>query len=112
MKRGKRMNIKITKKEKLLSVSNSWIAADYWLIHGRIYNTDNTAFYRFKFVLTIDRACDLWDEETETERDYMETLQEMAWCFLDCLSGEFNENIIHGFIDECNETIRAFCKMS
>jgi len=105
------MEIKITKKEKLLEISNCWIANDYWLIHGRIYNDEHTAFYRFKFVQIIDRADDLWDSDAGKDRDYKEVLEELAWCFCDQIGDKFDTGKISSFIDACNDTIRNFWKI-
>lgn len=104
------MEIKITKREKLLSVRNEWVSNDYWLIHGRIYNDEKNAFYRFKFVLHIDPSFDLWDIETETDRDYKEAMEEMIFSFCDFIAADFfsNELARRRFVNMCNDTIMGW----
>ena len=100
------MEIKITKKQRLLSVRNEWVVGDYYLIHGRIINDDKTAFYRFKFVLHIDLACDLWDVENNIPYD--EALIDMIWSFCDSIGSEYNIVNISRFYRLCNETIEKW----
>ena len=104
------MTTEITRKEKLLSVRNSWQAADWWLVHGRLYNAERTAFYRFKFVLQVDLSVDLWDEEAEEEIPYKKALEEMAWAFCDYMWNVSydDKRKIKAFIDECNSTIERW----
>lgn len=99
--------VKITKKQRLLSVRNSWNCADYWLVHGRIYNDAGTAYYRFKFVLSVDLELDLWDCETETEIPYNTALEEMIFSFTDRAAGAFDNDAARvEFFQECNDSIR------
>ena len=102
------METKITKKQKLLSVNNSWSACDYWLINARVFSDDGAAFWRVKFILCIDRACDLWDPETGEDLDYKEVLENMAWSFLDIVSGPETPEKIAELINACNETIERW----
>ena len=97
------MEIKITKKQKLLSVRNEWVAGDYYLIHGRIINEDKTSFYRFKFVLHIDLACDLWDGENDIPYD--EALNDIIWSFCDQAGNDYDFVNIARFYRLCNKTI-------
>ena len=102
------MEIKITKKSKLLSVRNEWTAGDYWLVYGRAYNDEKTRYYPFKFVLHIDLACDLWDGEKDIP--YNDALDDMIFSFCDQLSGVSfcDQKRISAFYDECNETIKRW----
>lgn len=99
------MEIKITRKTKLLSIRNEWIASDYYLINGRAYNPEKTRYYPFKFVLYIDLACDLWDGENDVP--YNVALDDMIFAFCDVLSGVSfdDEKAIRAFYDDCNATI-------
>lgn len=98
------MITQITKKEKLLSVRNEWTAADYLLIHGRLYDNEKKYFYRFKFVLTIDLCCDLWDGENDIP--YTEAVNDMIFSFVDCAGDDINDkNKLKMFYNMCNETI-------
>lgn len=98
------MEIKITKRQKLLSVRNEWVAGDWYLVHGRVISDDRKYFYRFKFVLHIDLACDLWDGENDIPYD--EALNDMIWSFCDMAGDDFsNGKRIREFIRVCNDTI-------
>lgn len=100
------MDTVITKRQKLLSVRNEWVCGDYWLVHGRMYNEDRTYFRRFKFVLHIDLACDLWDAELEEDRNYDDVLEEMIWCFVEMAGDDYHDDSrLNEFYDRCNETI-------
>ena len=101
------MEIKVTKKERLLSVRNEWAAGDYYLIHGRFYDDSKTYFYRFKFVLHIDLACDLWDGENDIPYD--EALNDMIWAFLYSAGDDIeNKTRLQMFFDDCNATIEKW----
>ena len=103
------MEIKITKKSLLFSVSNSMYSADYWLINGRIYNDEKTRYYKFKFILFIDPVNDLYDTETETFLDYNEFLNDLIFSFCDEMGNDYNNiNKINSFIDKCNETLEKW----
>lgn len=97
--------IKITKKVKLLSASQP-VFVDYWLIHGRIYNSEKTRYYPFKFVLAMDLELDLWDPETESEIPYSDGLESLIDGFIcDAGDGFNNDKIRARFFEDCNETI-------
>lgn len=104
----KKMLIKITRRAKLLSIRNEWIAGDYYLINGRAYNPGKTRFYPFKFVLHIDLSCDLWDGERDIPYD--EALRDMIFAFCDTLSAASfdDEKAIRAFYDDCNATIEKW----
>ena len=48
------MKIEITKRQKLLEINNDMCHNYYYLVHGRFYNDDHTAYRKFKFVLWFD----------------------------------------------------------
>ena len=48
------MEIKITKRQKLLEINNDMCHNYYYLVHGRFYNDENTAYRKFKFVVWFD----------------------------------------------------------
>ena len=103
------MAIRITKKEKLLSVSNEWCANDYYLIHGRIESDKpEDGFYRFKFVMHIDLACDLWNEETGEDIPYKEALDELIWACIPEYDLFNNEKQRSAFYRFCNDTIETW----
>ena len=113
-------HIEITKKVCLNSWANSTCSGAYYLIHGRIYNEQKTAFYRFKFVLLLDFALDTWDAENERDIPVKDALDDMAWAFIPDAVDLFEDDARRiAFIRECNVTIdkynernrrgRAFC---
>ena len=48
------MEIKITKRTKLLEINNDMCHNFYYLINGRFYNDNHTAYRKFKFVSWFD----------------------------------------------------------
>ena len=48
------MEIKITKRTKLLEINNDMCHNFYYLVNGRFYNENKTAYRRFKFVIWFD----------------------------------------------------------
>jgi len=100
--------IKITKREKLLEARQP-VAVDYFLIHGRIYNDDETMFYKFSFVLAMDLELDMYDSETETDIPYKEALETLIDCFCDSAWNAFDDDDARAaFFEDCNETIRRW----
>lgn len=110
------MNIKITKKSVLQEYCNSTTSEYSYLIHGKLYNDEQNAFIRFKFIISFD-AID-YDEYLEEENlkaskkafnDYKNLLID---CFIsnafDCMNGDFENR--GKFIDICNDSIIAYNK--
>ena len=95
--------VKITKRTTLLTISNEYQASNYYLIHGRIYNAARTQYRKFKFVLWIDRACDLWDSELEQDIP-LETAIDIG---IDSMLGLIRDyDNVTEFYQACNDSIR------
>lgn len=100
------MEIKITRKQKLLHVGNSWCDyINYWLIHGRIINDDHTQYRKFKFVVDVNMTCDGYDPETGEDIPESELLEDMIFSFTDNIKS-FDDCM--EFYDICNESIRKY----
>jgi len=100
--------LKITKKEKLLEARRP-VAVDYWLIHGRIYNDDGSAYYRFKFVIDMDLELDTYDAETGEIIPYNDALEMLIDSFCDYAGDAFNNDAARAdFFDNCNNTIACW----
>ena len=106
------MEIKITKRSKLLEINNDMCHNYYYLVHGRFYNDDHTAYRKFKFVSWFD----IFDvdeffydnEEMDniiTEDMIKEYLEECIWGTVSIVTDYNNENQLKDFYNWCNDSI-------
>lgn len=114
------MEIKITKRTKLLEINNDMCHNFYYLINGRFYNENKTAYRRFKFVLWFDifDVDDFFngDDGTEdvvynvpiTEEMIKEYLDEIIWSTVSMVSDYNNEKELRHFYQHCNDSIRRY----
>ena len=112
------MEIKITKRQKLLEINNDMYHNYYYLVHGRFYNDDHTAYRKFKFVLWFDifdvdeyfnyidndDGCQ-WIDRPITKDMIMEYLDEIMWSTVSMVSDYNNENQLKDFYNWCNDSI-------
>ena len=112
MELTKDFSVEITKKRKLLEVSNDKCHNWYYLFYGRIYNADKTRMRKFKFVLWFD-VFDLQEfyegQEKITTADIGRYVDELGWST--CSSNEYlikSYNDCTDFYDWCNETINDY----
>jgi hypothetical protein len=112
------MEIKITKREKLYEMNNEMCHNFYYLVHGRFYNDDKTAYRKFKFVVWFDIFDideyfngDDGDEVYDipiTNNMIMEYLDECIWAMVNIVSDYNNENQLRYFYQHCNDSIRRY----
>ena len=113
------MEIKITKRTKLLEINNDMCHNFYYLVCGRFYNDNHTAYRKFKFVIwfdiidvdeffNYDDETDTWNEELITEEQIKEYLNECIWAMVDTVSDYNNENQLKCFYNHCNDSIRRY----
>lgn len=106
------MEIKITKKTKLLEVNNSMVHNYYYLINGKIYKDDSTKYKKFKFVLFFD-IFDLQEYyegyEEITEEMKKEYIEEMVFCCTGMIS---DYNKLDDFYEFCNSTIENYNRIN
>ena len=96
--------VKITKRQLLRHDNNEMVTNWFYLVHGRIYNDEDTMYKRFRFVVWIDGE-DLWfyDGENTTNTD-----DEENWSFVP-LDEYLNYYAIPSFtdyikdFDDCDE---------
>ena len=115
------MEIKITKRQKLLEVNNDMCHNYYYLVHGKFYNDNHTAYRKFKFVLWFDIFDvdeyfngDDGDEVYDipiTKDMIMEYLDEITWSTVSMVSNYNNENQLRYFYDWCNDSIEKYNKI-
>lgn len=102
------MEIKITRKQKLLEIGNSWCDyVNFWLIHGRIYSDDGKYYKRFKFIAEVNFSADGWNEEENrnyTEQELMENIIDSYLTHIDSF-----ENCGY-FYEMCNNSIERWNK--
>ena len=100
------LDFRITKKEKLYEQNNDMAHNYYYLIHGRIYNTeDKTRYRRFRYVEWFD----IFDVQEFYEKDYI--TKEDIKNYVDELSVSTIESYISSlkeFYKFCNETIENY----
>ena len=100
------MEIKITRKQKLLHVGNCWCDyINYWLIHGRIINDDHTQYRKFKFVINVNFTADGYDPETGEDIPESEMMEDMIFSFTDNIKS-FDDCM--EFYEMCNESIMEY----
>ena len=113
------MEIKITKREKLYEMNNEMCHNFYYLVHGRLYNDDKTAYRKFKFVSWFD-IFDVdeffYDNEEMnniiTEDMIKEYLEECIWGTVSIVTDYNNENQLRNFYDMCNDSIIRYNEVS
>lgn len=117
------MEIKITKRTKLLEINNDMCHNFYYLINGRFYNENKTAYRRFKFVVwfdifdvdeffNYDDENDTWNEEPITDDMIMEYLNELIWSTVSMVSDYNNEKQLQYFYERCNDSIINYNQIS
>ena len=96
-------DVQITKRKTLAKPRNEWVAQDWFLYYGRIYDKTHTYYRPFKFVVCIDLACDLWDGENDIPYD--EALESIVFSFTDLIRG-FEQT--GAFYAACNDSIERW----
>lgn len=111
------MEIKITKRTKLLEINNDMCHNFYYLVNGRFYNENKTAYRRFKFVawfdiLDVDEFFNGYDDTEDvvynvpiTEEMIKEYLNEYIWATVSMVSDYNNEKELKHFYSWCNDSI-------
>ena len=119
------MEIKITKRTKLLEINNDMCHNFYYLVNGRFYNENKTAYRRFKFVIWFDifdvdeyfnyidtdDGCQ-WIERLITNDMIVEYLNELIWSSVSMVSDYDNEKELRYFYNWCNDTIINYNQIS
>lgn len=112
MELTKDFSVEITKKQKLLEVSNDKCHNWYYLFYGRIYNANKTRMRKFKFVLWFD-VFDVQEfyegQEKITNTDIGRYADELGWSTCssnECLIKSYND--CTDFYNWCNETINDY----
>lgn len=107
-------NIKVTKREKIEYYSNSMCTYFAYLIHGKIYNPDNTYFRRFKFVIDFDGIDygEYLEEEglEDNKKSFDEFLNMMIDGFIESMLSDMKMDYNNGeaLIQFCNSTINNY----
>lgn len=110
------MEIKITKRKKLLEINNDMCHNFYYFINGRFYNDDKTAYRKFKFVVwfdifdvdeyfNYDDENDTWNENLVTQNMIDEYLEECIWGYVSMVTDYNNESQLRNFYDMCDDSI-------
>lgn len=119
------METKITKRQKLLEVNNDMCHNYYYLVHGKFYNDDYTAYRKFKFVLWFDVSdvdeyfnyiddddgCKYIDRPI-TENMIKEYLDEIMWSTVSMVDDYNNENQLRDFYNWCNDSITDYNRIT
>ena len=112
------MKTKITKRTKLLEINNDMCHNFYYLVNGRFYNDDKTAYRKFKFIPWFDIFDvieyfngDDGDEVYDipiTQEMIEEYLEECIWSTVSMVSDYDNENQLKYFYEYCNNSIKRY----
>lgn len=119
------MEIKITKRKKLLEINNDMCHNFYYLINGRFYNDDKTAYRKFKFVIwfdifdvdeyfnyvDFDDGCE-WIDRPITKNMIDEYCEEIIWSTVSIVSDYNNENQLKNFYEICNDSIHDYNRIA
>lgn len=105
------MEIKITKKTKLLEQNNDKAHNFYYLINGKILNDEKTRYRPFKFVLFFDA----FEIQEYYEQDYYS--KEDLKNFIDELCFSYTQHIksyddCKEFFEICNDSINSYNKFN
>ena len=104
------VDFEIKKKQKILEVNNDMAHNYYYLIYGKLLNTEKTRCRKFKMVIW----CDLFDVQEYFEKDFA-TNDEIKQYILECAIAQV-ENVkdyndtesLREFYDFCNESINSY----
>lgn len=119
------MEIKITKRKKLLEINNEMCHNFYYLVHGRFYNDDKNAYRKFKFVVwfdifdvdeyfnyvDFDDGCQ-WIDRPITKNMIDEYCEEIIWSTVSIVSDYNNENQLKNFYEICNDSIHDYNRIA
>lgn len=116
------MEIKITRREKLLEIKNDMCHNYYYLVNGRIYNDDKTAYRKFKFIPWFD-IFDVIEYFNGDDGDEMydipitqemieEYLEECIWAYVGIVTEYDNENQLRNFYDMCDDSISNYNRIA
>lgn len=116
------METKITKRKKLLEINNDMCHNFYYLVNGRFYNDDKTAYRKFKFVVWFDIFDideyfngDDGDEVYDipiTQEMIEEYLEECIWAYVGMVIDYNNENQLRNFYDMCDDSISNYNRIA
>lgn len=117
------MEIKITRREKLLEINNDMCHNYYYLVNGRFYNEDETRYRKFKFVVffdifdvdeyfNYDDENDTWNENLVTQKMIEEYLEECIWAYVSMVTDYNNENQLRNFYDMCDDSISNYNRIA
>ena len=116
------MEIKITKRTKLLEINNEMCHNFYYLVHGKIYNDNHTAYRKFKFVCWFDIFdVDEYFNGDDSDEAYdvpitkdmiMEYLDECIWATITMVKDYDDETSLKYFYDLCNDSIMRYNKIA
>ena len=115
------MEIKITRRKKLLEINNDMCHNYYYLVYGRFINDENTAYRKFKFVtwfdifdvdeyfnrIDTDDGCRYIDRPI-TEDMIDEYCKEIVCSTVSMVSDYNNEKQLRDFYEVCNDSITNY----
>lgn len=104
------IDFEITKKQKILEISNDMAHNYYFLIYGRLYNEDKTKYKKFKYIEFFDifDLQEYFDKDYITKEDikiYLDEIEAPLICYIKNYS---DTKHIQEFYKYCNETITNF----
>lgn len=115
------MEIKITKRQKLLEINNEMCHNFYYLVYGRFISDDKTTYRKFKFVIWFDifdvdeyfNYVDFddgseWIDRPITKDMIDEYCKEIIWSTVSMVSDYNNENQLQYFYEVCNDSITRY----
>lgn len=101
------MDIKITKREKILEICNDMCWNFYYLVHGKLINDEGTKYKRFRFVVWFNAfdVQEFFDKDHFTKSDVSEYLNVL----IDAQLSNINSyDDCKYFYELCRESIENF----
>ena len=109
------MENKVTKTIKLLEVNNDMAHNYYYLIHGRIIDSDTKKSLKYKFVMWFD-VFDLqeyFDKDYVSESHIKQYLNDLSCDYIGYDIKNVNDKSgIKDFLIKCNETIKEYNRLN
>ena len=97
-------NIKITKRECLENYNNEMCSFREYLVHGKIYNADNTRYRKFRFIINYEPndICDFFEIDRYTKQHEKDYQDELIFSITNYIN-DYNDTT--AFYSVCNDTI-------
>ena len=109
------MENKVTKTIKLLEVNNDMVHNYYYLVYGKIIDSDTKRCLKYKFVMWFDifDLQEYFDKDYISKSDIKQYVNELSYNYIGYEIKSINDKKgIKAFLNECKETIEEYNKIN